>query len=238
MTLVKYIKANRSAPLFTLAWQGAFFLMGFIMVIIINTFINEDPNYGCMGTMLVLCAVAISTFARGNLGGNTRFSLAVSMGQTRRSYVLFDSLITLLTGGMGMTVAWCAYQLESRLYAVLYPGFVNDMPLDAFFRLKYILPILLALVLLELVFTAITLRFGTNTFRVIWLVFCFSFMIIPRTIHAYVDGSSSLFARIGGALVWIARILPVKIWIGVGCAGILTVLFLAINVFRKAEVKL
>ena len=238
MTLIKYIKANRTAPLFTLAWQGAFFLVGLAMVLIINTFLNEDPDYACMGTMFVLCGTAVGVFARGNLNGCTRFSLAVSMGQTRRSYLLFDSLITLLTGLVGAAAAWCAYQAESRLYAALYPGFVNDLPLEEIFRLRYILPAAAVLVLLELLFTALMLHFGLRVFRVIWLVFCFSFMIIPRTIHAYLDGSSSLFARIGGALVWIARILPVKIWIGVGCAGILTVLFLAINVFRKAEVKL
>jgi len=238
MTLVKYFKANRSAPLFTLAWQGAFFLVGLAMVLIINTFINEDPNYACMGTLFVLMGTLVGTFARGNLGGNTRFSLAVSMGQTRRSYIIFDSLITLFTGTLGVAVAWCVYQLEDRLYAALYPGFVNDMPMDGFFRLKYILPILLVLVLLELIFTAVTLRFGPNTFRVIWLVFCFSFMIVPRMIDGYMEGSSSLFARVGGILVWIAKVLPVTAWIGVGCAVVLALLVFAVNSFRKAEVKL
>jgi len=238
MTLVKYFKANRSAPLFTLAWQGAFFLVGLAMVLIINTFINEDPNYACMGTLFVLMGTLVGTFARGNLGGNTRFSLAVSMGQTRRSYIIFDSLITLFTGTLGVAVAWCVYQLEDRLYAALYPGFVNDMPMDGFFRLKYILPILLVLVLLELIFTAVTLRFGPNTFRVIWLVFCFSFMIVPRMIDGYMEGSSSLFARIGGVLVWVSGILPVKVWIAVGCVLLLILLALAANVFRRAEVKL
>jgi len=238
MTLVKYIKANRTAPLFTLAWQGAFFLVGLTMVLIINTFLNEDPDYACMGTMFVLCGTAVGVFARGNLSGCTRFSLAVSMGQTRRSYLFFDSLITLLTGLLGVAAAWCAYQVENRLYAAIYPGFVNDLPLEEIFRLRYILPAAAVLVLLELLFTALTLRFGPRVFRVIWLTFCFSFMIIPRTIHAYTDGSTSLFARVGGVLVWVAEALPVRVWIGVGCAGVLVLLVLAVGVFRKAEVKL
>ena len=238
MTLVKYFKANRSAPLFTLAWQGAFFLVGLAMVLIINTFINDDPNYACMGTLFVLMGMLVGVFARGNLGGNTRFSLAVAMGQTRRSYFLFDSCVTFLTGVIGLTVTWLVYQLENRLYAALYPGFVNDMPLDGLFRLKYILLVVVGLVVLELLFTALTLRFGPNTFRVIWLVFCFSFMIIPRTIAAYLEGSSSLFARIGGVLVWVSGILPVKVWIAVGCVLLLILLALAANVFRRAEVKL
>ena len=238
MTLVKYFKANRSAPLFTLAWQGAFFLVGLAMVLIINTFINDDPNYACMGTLFVLMGTLVGVFARGNLGGNTRFSLAVAMGQTRRSYFLFDSCVTFLTGVIGLTVTWLVYQLENRLYAALYPGFVNDMPLDGLFRLKYILLVVVGLVVLELLFTALTLRFGPNTFRVIWLAFCFSFMIIPRTIAAYLEGSSSLFARIGGVLVWVSGILPVKVWIAVGCVLLLILLALAANVFRRAEVKL
>jgi len=238
MTLVKYIKANRSAPLFTLAWQGAFFLVGLVMVLIINTFLNEDPDYACMGTLFVLCGTAVGVFARGNLGGNTRFSLAVSMGQTRLSYVLFDSLITLFTGLLGMSVAWCVYQIESRLYAALYPGFTNDMPMDGFFQLKYILPIVIALVFLELIFTAITLRFGQNTFRVIWLTFCFSFLIIPRMIDAHMEGSTSIFGRIGTLLVKLAGALSLKIWIAVGVLVLLGVLGYACTIFRRAEVKL
>ena len=238
MTLVKYIKANRSAPLFMLAWQGGFFLVGLAMVLIINTFINEDPDYACMGTLFVLISTAVGVFAHGNLGGNTRLSLAVAMGQTRRSYIMFDSMVTLVTGAIGLVVAWCTYQVENCLYAVLYPGFVNDMPMDGIFRLKYILPIIVGLMFLELVFTAITLRFGANTFRVIWLIFCFSFMIIPRTIDAHIEGSSSLFARVGGILLRIAEAIPVKAWIGVGAAAILAVLGYAILVLRKAEIKL
>lgn len=238
MTLIKYIKVNRSAPLFMLAWQGIFFLVGLVMVLIINGFLNEDPDYACMGALFTLIGAAVGVFARGNMVGSTRFSLAVSMRQTRISYLLCDSLVTLLTGALGVAVAWCVYQLESGLYAVLYPDFQNDMPLDGIFRLKYILPALVVLVLLELVFTAVTLRFGPNTFRVIWLVFWFSFMIIPRTIEAHIEGSSSLFARIGGLLVWLAGVLPVKAWICVGCVGLLALLAFTVNIFRKAEVKL
>ena len=238
MILVKYIKANRSAPLFTLAWQGGFFLVGVAMVLVINSFLNEDPDYACMGTLFVLMATAIGVFARGNMGGNTRFSLAVSMGQTRRSYLLCDSLVTFFTGAFGVAVAWCAYQLESRLYAVLYPSFQNDMPMDGIFRMKYILLALVALVLLEVIFSAITIRFGANTFRVVWLVFCFSFILIPRMIEAHQAGSLSLFGRIGGVIVTVAGALPVKAWFGVGAALLLLVLALAVNVFRKAEVKL
>ena len=238
MTLVRYIKANRRAPLFALAWQGGFFLVGLAMVFIINTFLNEDPDYACMGTLFVLCGTAVGVFARGNMVGSARFSVAVAMGQTRRSYFLFDSCVTFLTGVIGLTVTWLVYQLENRLYAALYPGFVNDIPLDGLFRLKYILLAVVGLVVLELLFTALSLRFGPNTFRVIWLAFCFSFMIIPRTIAAYLEGSSSLFARIGGVLVWVSGILPVKVWIAVGCVLLLILLALAANVFRRAEVKL
>lgn len=238
MTLVKYIKANRSAPLFTLAWQGGFFLVGLAMVLVINCFINDEPDYACMGTLFVLLATAVGVFARGNMGGNARFSLAVSMGQTRRSYLLCDSLVTLFTGAFGVSVAWCVYQVESRLYAAIYPGFQNDMPLDGIFRLKYILPALAALVLLELIFSAVTIRFGTNAFRVIWLTCCFSCMLIPRMIEAHQAGSLSLFGRIGGVIMAAAMAVTVKMWIAIGVALLLIVLGFAVNIFRKAEVKL
>lgn len=238
MTLVKYLKASRSAPLFMLAWQAVFMALGLVMVLVINGFLNEDPDYACMGSIFVLIGTAVGIFARGNMTGGTRFHLAVSMGQTRRSYLLCDPLVSLGVGGLGVAVAWCAYQLESWLYTVLYPGYENDIPLDSVYQLKYILPVLIALALADIIFTAITLRFGVKTFSVVWVCFCFSFLIIPRAIEAYGEGSRSLFGRIGGVIVTVAGALPVKAWIGVGAALLLMVLALAVNVFRKAEAKL
>ena len=142
MVLMKYIRANRFAPVYTLFWQGIFFLIGIVMVVIINTFLNEDPDFACMGTLMALIATLVGSMARGNTNGHIRFRLAVSMGNTRKSYLLCDPIVTALTSAAGILAAWVLYQIEKGLYAVMYSGYENDMPLDIAFTWKIALLII------------------------------------------------------------------------------------------------
>lgn len=142
---LKYCKVNRFALPYMLLWQLGFFLFGVAMVLIINGFINSDPDYGSMGGMFVLMASLVGSLARGNTTLSTRFNLAVSMGMTRRSFLLWDTIITLLVCLLGMAAAWCFNRLELLLYGVLYPGFENGMPLDIVYRWQVLVPAAAAL---------------------------------------------------------------------------------------------
>ena len=237
MTLLKYIRANRTAPLYTLMWQAIFFAVGLGMVLIINTFLNEDPTFACMGSLMALVATLIGSMARGNLNGHVRFRLAISMGCTRKSYLLCDPIVTALTSLIGILVAWIMYLGEKALYTVLYSGFENDIPLDEVFSWKVILIIIAVTVVLDLTMSAMMQRFGTKGFLVIWFCFCGSFMILPRMIEAYNEGSTSILARIGGFILDAITTIPAKGWIAIGIAIALALIVFAVDTFRKAEAK-
>lgn len=238
MTLLKYIRANRTAPLYTLIWQAIFFAVGLGMVLIINTFLNEDPTFACMGSLMALVATLIGSMARGNLNGHVRFRLAVSMGCTRKSYLLCDPIVTALTSLIGILVAWLMYLGEKALYTVLYSGFENDIPLDEVFSGKVILIIIAVTVVLDLTMSAMMQRFGTKGFLGIWLGFCALFMILPRGIDAYQSGSTSILAKIGGFFLNALVTVPGKVWIAIGVAFALALITFAVLTFRKAEAKL
>ena len=238
MTLLKYIRANRTAPLYTLMWQAIFFAVGLGMVLIINTFLNEDPTFACMGSLMALVATLIGSMARGNLNGHVRFRLAISMGCTRTSYLLCDPIVTALTSLIGILVAWIMYLGEKALYTVLYSGFENDIPLDEVFSWKVILIIIAVTVVLDLTMSAMMQRFGTKGFLGIWLGFCALFMILPRGIDAYQSGSTSLLAKVGECFMNAIVTIPGKGWIAIGVAFALALVTFAVLTFRKAEAKL
>lgn len=238
MVFIRYLRANRSGPLFTLAWQLGFTAFGILFVLIINTFLNDEPNYACMGSLFALIATLIGVLARGNVTGQLRFHMAVAMGNTRRSYLLGDWVVALINCAVGLAFAWCVYQGENALYQLIYPGFVNDMPLDGFYRWKIMLPVVFAVLLLDMVLTALTVRFGSKTFRVVWLCMCFSFMIFPRAIEAYQEGGNSIFARVGGAIMWLVTVVPVGGWIALGVAAVAALVIFSACTLQKAEVKL
>lgn len=238
MVLMKYIRANRTAPLYMLLWQSVFFAVGVVMVLIINAILNEDPNYACIGSLLALVATLFGTITRGNLNGHVRFRLAVSMGETRRSFLLCTPIITAGISLIGILTAWIMYLAEKALYTAIYPDFVNDMPMEDVFSGVVILCLVASTVVLDLVMSALMQRFGNRGFLSIWLIFCGLFMVLPRMIDAYQSGSTSLLARIGGFILTAITTIPVKGWIAIGIIFVLALIGFSVNTFRKAEVRI
>lgn len=235
---LKYCKINRKAPLYMVLWQLGFFLFGIAMVLIINRFLNDDKDFACMGALFALIATAVGALARGNTTLSTRFGLAVSMGQSRRLFLLWDTAISLVVCLLGAAVAWGLYRLELLLYGALYPGFENGMPLDVVFQWKILLPAALVLCVASIVLGALQQRFGLKGFGIVWLCFCASFMVLPRAIDSALDGGTSLLARIGSGVLWVVRALSPEMWgnLGVFLLTVLTVW--SIRYFWRAAVKL
>lgn len=238
MVLMKYLRANRSALLFTLIWQLAFFVVGVALVMGINAAVNDDPDYICMGSLMALIAILFGTIGLNGLNGHVRFRLAVSMGETRRSYLLCTPVVTAGVSFVGVMMAWLLYLAEKAMYSAIYPNFVNEMPMEKVFTPVIILGLVALAVVLELVLSALMQRFGSRGFLVIWFAYCGLFLLLPRMVDAYQSGSTSILAKIGGAILTAIITIPVKGWIAIGVIFVLALLTFVVDTFRKAEVKL
>lgn len=234
----QYFQAARRDPLWALMWVGGFWLFGVILVLAINATVNDEQNYACMGTMFSLAGVLPGVLLRGNTSGHVRFRLAVTLGQTRKSFLLWDTVITLLVAVMGVFTAWVLWHGESYLYRLLYPGYTNDIPIEAVFRWQIIGVILLALPMVTLFFTGVTQRFGTKGFGVLWILLWGGCMLIPAAVGRASEGGTSLLARMGDGVLWLAGILPPLVWACVGAAVLIAAAVAGILCLRTAEVKL
>ena len=52
------VQINRKGPLIMLAYQTGFFAFGVAMVLGINTFLNKDMDYACMGSLMAAIGIA------------------------------------------------------------------------------------------------------------------------------------------------------------------------------------
>lgn len=237
MTFLKYARASRKAPLYMLCWQLGFFLFGLMVVLVINAFLNDEKDYACMGSLMAAIATIVGVLARGNSTLSSRFSMAVSMGQTRRAFLLWDTVITALTAALGLLVSWCLYLLENLLYGVLYPGFENGISIDGLYRWQVLLPIAAGLCVFSLVMGAVHQRFGIKGFGVLWLVFCVSCMLVPQAINQSLEGGTSLFARFGRGVLWLVGLLSPTMWACIGGVVLLALLAFSVLSFCRAEVR-
>lgn len=238
MTLLQYLKVNRYALLYMIFWQTVLFCVGVAMVLIINATVNDEMDYACMGTMFSIIGVLVGALTQSNLNGNTRFGLAVSMGMTRRSYLLCSPLVVALNSLGAVVWSWLLWRGENWLYAVLYPGYENDISFEAFFRWQIVLLTVVLLVVLELGLSALIQRFGMKGFLPIWLCCCSMGILLPRAADAYKEGGASLLAKLGGGLFWLIENVAVPVWIGLAMAALVAILTGSVLVFRRAEPKL
>ena len=238
MVMRRYFRAAWRDPLQTLAWVGGFWLFGVLLVLLINMTVNDERNYACMGTLFSLAGVLPGTLLRGNRSGHVRFRLAVTMGQTRKSFLLWDTAITLLVALLGVFAAWVLWHGETGLYRLLYPGYTNDIPMEAVFRWPVIAAVLAALPMVTLFFTGVTQRFGTKGFGILWILLWGGCMLIPAAVGRAAEGGTSLLARLGDGILGLAGLLPPMAWAGVGAAALIAAAAAGILSLRTAEVKL
>ena len=229
------LRVNRNGPLLMLAFQAGFFAFGVAMVLLINHFFNDDPSYGCMGAMRAGIGVFAGVVAGGT--GSARFRLSVMMGQSRRSFLLWDTLITACKAAVGWLVAWGLYHLEIALYSVLYPGFANELSLMPFFTWPAFGAVVLAVCTLDLAIGAIQIRFGNKAFAVIWFTLCFSPMVVGRAVTMSKDGQTTLLARLGDGILAVAGALTLAQWAMVGIAALLAIVALSVRGYWDAEVR-
>lgn len=234
---IKHLKVNRSGVLVMLAFQAGLFLMGVLIVLAINAFVNEDRDYAAIGSMMALMATLFGGLVRGS-GAMNRCRMAVSMGHTRLSYMLADPVVTFLNTLVGIVFAWLLNKFELWLYGVLYPGWELDF--DVFVAMKwwYYLVFILAICALDFCFGALQIRFGNKGFAAIWFPLCFAPMIIGNSVDAVRDGSTSLLAQIGRGILFLIELLSPAMWAAVGIVLALGLLVLSVLCYRRAEVKM
>lgn len=233
---MKHLKVNRSGVLMMLAFQLGLFLMGVLIVVAINAFVNDDQDYAAIGGMMALMATLFGGLVRGS-GGMNRYRMAVSMGQTRLSYMLADPVVTLLNTLVGIVFAWLLDKFELWLYGLLYPGWELDLDVFAAMKWWYYPIFILAICVLDFCFGALQLRFGNKGFAAIWFPLCFAPMIIGNSVNAARKGGSSLLAQIGRGLAFLIELLSPAMWAAVGAVLVLGLLVLSVLCYRRAEVR-
>ena len=234
---LKHLKVNRSGVLIMLAFQLGLFLMGMLIVVVINATVNDDRDYAAIGGMMALMATLFGGLVRGS-GGMNRYRMAVSMGQTRRSYMLADPVVTLLNTLVGIGFAWLLDKFELWLYGILYRGWEMDLDVFSMMRWWYYPIFVLGICILDFCFGALQLRFGNKGFAAIWFPLCFLPMIAGNSVNAARTGGSSLLAQIGRGILFLAGLLAPPVWGGVLLLFLLFLIVLSVLCYRRAEVRI
>ena len=219
---LKDIRLHRNGTLALLLILLGAFVFGVILVALVMTFDDDPGSWFCMGTLmacLVLVAAALFTSA---FGYPQEFMLALSMGRTRKEFMVSYYLRMLVTLLLGWVLVLIMHQIELRGYTLFFYRYQNEIFFSFLTDWRVLVPVFLLLPILSMFLGALYGKHGKKGlmgFYFIWLFCCF---VLPRMFHE--EPSEGVLDQMAFGMLRIVQTVPVSVWIGFGAV---TLVFMA-----------
>lgn len=163
---------------------------------------HEIPYYIPIGVgitmimiMILQVIITVFTFAKS-------FNLAVSMGITRREFLVGYQLFNLAELVVVTLCFWVLSRVEEIFAGIFFPKEPMIENMNFLFQIKFIVPFLLVLCCLEFFVEAVTMRFGAKAWWTLWALWMAMGLGIPRMIERGIKGMlPSGIQRLGNLLV-------------------------------------
>lgn len=233
-TFKKYWSIFRKDLAMTAFFQMIVFLLGMALVAIINATVNTDPDFAPLGSFLAfIVAVILDIFQV----KSPRMFLVVSMGQTRRSFLICDTLFRLVCFVITMALCRLLYLIETGIFVRLYPGFENGLPWHKVFSLPIMALLAAAIAGVGLLLTMFSTRFGTKALALAMMTLWLLLVLSSRAIGAAGDGEAGMLAVLGQEIVGLSGAVSGTGWLCIGFG--LTILLGAVGVLglRRVEIR-
>lgn len=122
------------------------------------------------------------------------FMLALSLGRTRREFMLYYALEQLLWLIIGYALLLLLAWFETLLYPAIFPNIYEEFSILPFLLNWYVVPILLVLVIVQMFFGALYSRFGKKFGMILYIVWISACIFIPRLV-SHIDALNPSIQR-------------------------------------------
>ena len=173
-------------------------------------------SWFCLGTILalfVMCGVMMLLFWK----YHQEFMLALSLGQTRKEFMITYALRQILWTIAAYAVILLLYRLEGLYYQVMFPDKAQAFALGVLTDWRFVVPFVLGLALLPMFLGAMYGRFGNRFLVIVYFIWMGSCILIPRLINHGDEYTGPFQAEIRAAAAWIVGLPPLA-WVVTGLA--------------------
>lgn len=212
------------------------FLFGEILLFLIM-FLEDDPgSWFCMGTVIALVMLLVTTVLFYGVGYTGAFSLALSMNCTRRRFLLDYSLKILAHLVLGYLLVLGFYRLELLVGNAAFPDYPLEAELGFLTDWRVVLAGIAGMLLSALFVGAMFGRFGRKAGLIVYLVWMFCCFVVPKIFTAE-PGGEGVFDQ--AALLTQSALLrmPMAGWITLGAIAAVSMLATVVVMARKQMVR-
>lgn len=192
-----------------------------LSAVLVYFLFQPGDGYVAFGTFCVFLGLFVAVVACRNQNANTRYQLAVAMGQSRRGYLLTEIVSKFLQCLLSLGLAALLHLAELGLCRLILPGERNVMPFFAGMGAGELIlgacGIALAFVAVDLVVTALMVRFGMKGFFIVFIPIWLNSFLTSPSLHAAEEDTGSLLAALGHFLIWATETLSsIPVWLVAG----------------------
>ena len=212
------------------------FLFGEILLFLIM-FLEDDPgSWFCMGTVIALVMLLVTTVLFYGVGYTGAFSLALSMNCTRRRFILDYSGKILAHLVLGYLLVLGLYRLELLVGNAAFPDYPLEAELSFLTDWRVVLAGIAGMLLSALFVGAMFGRFGRKAGLIVYLVWMFCCFVVPKIFTAE-PGGEGVFDQ--AALLTQSALLrmPMAGWLTLGAIAAVSMLATVVVMARKQMVR-
>ena len=212
------------------------FLFGEILLFLIM-FLEDDPgSWFCMGTVIALVMLLVTTVLFYGVGYTGAFSLALSMNCTRRRFILDYSGKILAHLVLGYLLVLGLYRLELLVGNAAFPDYPLEAELGFLTDWRVVLAGIAGMLLSALFVGAMFGRFGRKAGLIVYLVWMFCCFVVPKIFTAE-PGGEGVFDQ--AALLTQSALLrmPMAGWLTLGAIAAVSMLATVVVMARKQMVR-
>lgn len=208
------IKLHKSSLIAPVAITLVMFAVGFGMCALIMFTVDDPGSWFPMGTVVGLFGLVIEVICF-SFAMAQEFTLALSMGRTRKEFLAAYALRTLLWQGLSCGLLVVLSRVELALGNVLYKNWPLEVEFSFLLDLRFIAAVLVGGNLLTLFIGSLFSYFGKKALVPLWFVWMAGCIMMPNVASAEPgDGGYA----IKSALVTMVNTVPDAVWILLGLA--------------------
>lgn len=233
--LINHLKLHKKDLLPFLCGLIGFYLFGVLLLCFILWAAADTVSWFRVGSfmaLLVLVGFAILSF----LSYHQEFMLALSMGQTRKEFLVIFALRQLIWLLIAYGALFLLYLLEPLIYQAAFPGKLEEVAFGFLTDWRFILAVIPSLVLLNMFLGALYSRYGKKFGIILYLLWLGACFLVPRLLNHFEEMAAPVQSGIGVLLSWLLAIPPMG-WIAIGAAAALAMLFTVIRLGMKQTVR-
>lgn len=198
-----------------LAFEAGAFLFGFILFSVIMRF-SDESTYFAMGTVMGAMMALIFSVVQSLSGMQIYFNVEISMGMTRKQFLVSYLMTCFCANILNMVLLVGLNALENTLLRTIYAGLteeINFLP----YLIRWAFPAAVLLAVYGGFCGTLLLRFGRKAFWIMWVLWMFGCLGIPKISDAVTENPESVYGKIGVFLGDVLRGISPNVWITAAC---------------------